>query len=116
MKCDEVARMMAGLGEQHLDTFEQSYMVGQRDETAYQDTNDDPTDQRSRPQNAHPDHHHICHSTKVHSVRKVAMLGEVDMPPFFEKLGEFDITGLVHADMKEKDAFMKVVMRDAKAT
>jgi len=114
MKCDEVLRGSGRLGEHRGPTMESSYMTTAEDQTIYSDPNDDTTSGGS-PMNAHPAHRSDCHMVKSHSVRKIAMLGELDMPPFFEKLGEFDITGVVHDKLSGDDEFVKVIMKDPKS-
>jgi hypothetical protein len=54
--------------------------------------------------------------TKVHTVRKIAMLDELDLAPFLEKIGEFDIEGVAHAAMGDDTHFVEVQMVDPKYT
>merc|ERR1719210_1900744 len=114
MKCSEMLRNSNAIGEQRGRTFEQSALFVPEDQTIYQDPNDD-TSAGGHNRNAHPRHTHNCHAVRDHSVRKVAMVGELDMPPFFEKLGEFDIAGLDHSKFTDGELFAKVVWRDSQS-
>jgi len=115
MKCSEILRNAGQIGEQRGRTSEQSTLIVAENQTVYSDPNDDPLAGGSS-SNGHPSHSHNCHAVRDHSVRKVAMVGELDMPPFFEKLGEFDIAGLDHGKAAEGELFSKVVWTDTTST
>merc|ERR1719343_28109 len=121
MQCNKVMEGM-GIGEQYGRTFEQSSMYVAEDRDIYADPNDERTRYSNGalmpndPQSSHHLHHQECMKTKVHTVRKIAMLDELDLAPFLEKIGEIDIEGVAHAAKGDDAHFVEVQMLDPKST
>jgi hypothetical protein len=119
MQCNKV--MENSIGEERGRTFERSSLNVAEDRDIYVDPNDEGTNYNSAPlpndpHNRHPLHYQECMKTKVHTVRKIAMLDELDLAPFLEKLGEFDIEGVAHAARGDDAHFVEVQMLDPKST